>query len=256
MMRLSMLLVWVVCVLMPGESAAQRRDGGGGGRAKLEITLEHPTRFATTTVLPGRYRLSLDGTTLTLLQARTMVTAARVPLEESVLEETVAEATATVSVSRRDVAIRVKVRDREYVARGERVAGENPRGPSVDLASRKNVVGITGGIPTEKTERELIAQSLSRYEKDIAHCADQAHKQRWTTDHPRFRRCVCPLTTKWRMPKVEKATRVHRPLAKRRSGYSITVTEAGKVADCRAWIGAKPPADEKVTAAAKEKTTP
>lgn len=250
---------WIVvgiCLLAARPADAQRRDGGGGELAKLEITLEQATQFAGTTVSPGRYRLSLDGGTLTLLQAKTMVTAARVALEEATLDDPVAGATAKVSVSRENVAIRVRFRDREYVARGQRVEQKRPRGPSVDLASRKNVVGITGGIPAEKTDGELIAQSLSRYEKDIAHCADQAHKQRWTTDHPRFRRCVCPLTQKWRMPKVEKATRVHRPLAKRRSGYSITVTDAGKVADCRVWIGSKPPGDERATAAANEKSTP
>lgn len=244
----AMPIVLAVLLIPSADASAQRRDGGGD-LATLEITLKRATKFADTTVAPGSYRVSLGNGILTLTQSRSMVAAARMPVEESTLEQAVDEASAEVKRKRKAVEIRVRYRDRAYVARGTEVEREVPRGPSVDLASRKSALGITGGIPDAKTDLELIAQSLTRYEKDVKHCADQAHKQRWTTDHPRFRRCVCPLTKKWRMPKVEKATRVHRILAKRRSGYSITVTDGGKVADCRVWTGSKPPADEKTTAA-------
>ncbi|MEM6730019.1 MAG: hypothetical protein AAF658_00600 [Myxococcota bacterium] len=248
-MKLSTLIALGVSLTFLFDARAQRREGGDD-LASLEIELKSAARFGDTRIPRGRYRLSFANEKLVLYQARTMVEAAQLDVEEKALPRVAPRAKAHVSKKRSKVEIRVRYRDREYVARGSVAEEKTPAGPTVDLASRKGAFGVTGGIPDAKSELELVAGALARYEKDVKHCADQAQKNRWTTDHPRFRRCVCPLTGKWRLPKVEKAIRVHRMLAKKRSGYSITVTDAGKVADCRVWIGPKPPSDEKTTAQA------
>ncbi|MEM6531268.1 MAG: hypothetical protein AAF654_01525 [Myxococcota bacterium] len=238
-----MFLVALIAFLVAAPAIAQRRDGGGAS-SSLEIQLKRSTAFGDTVLAAGTFRLSLSGDRIVFSEARTMLTQGTVPAVATQLAQAVDKATVQIKQDPKRVEIRLRYRDREYTVVG-RPTELAKKGTQVDLRASKAGFGVTGGIPERQTDEQLVVQALNRYEKDIRHCGDAAHKQHWTTDHPRFRRCVCPLTGKWRLPKVSKDLRVHRPLAKRKSGYSITVTAAGKVADCRVWIGSKPPADEK-----------
>ncbi|MEO1481831.1 MAG: hypothetical protein AAFU77_06975 [Myxococcota bacterium] len=243
-------IIVMLGVLAVGAQAEAQRREGDTGTSSLEITLKRPTAFADVKVAAGTYRLSVSGDGIVFSEARTMISRATVAAVATQLDKAVPKASVRVKQGRKTVEIRVRYRDREYVITGRPTAAERAKGPSVDLRGAKSGFGVTGGIPDKQSDEELVTNALNRYEKDVKHCGDAAHKQHWTTDHPRFRRCVCPLTAKWRLPKVTKDLRLHRVLAKRKSGYSITVTAAGKVADCRVWTGAEPPEDEKKTASA------
>ncbi len=242
---LYMLLGLASLLLLEARSAEAQRREGDEGLSKLEIRIKRPTKFGEQVLSRGAYRLGFNEGQLIVFDARTMVLAARLDVKESELPKAVTKPSAKVVETKKSTEIRVRYRDRSYLAEGVAASKKEARPARVDLAAAKGAVGITGGIPDEQSDREFVERALPRLEKDIAHCADQAQKQRWSTDHPRFKRCVCPLTDKWRLPQPKKDLRVHRVLAKGQSGYSITVTPAGKVADCRVWSGSKPPKDEK-----------
>ena len=98
-------------------------------------------------------------------------------------------------------------------------------------------------VPGEtQTELGQVQNALQRYIKSVEECGKQAKKAHWETDDRRFVSCVCPLTDKWRLPKVGSDLRVHQPLPEK-TGFSITVTATGRVKDCRVWVGARSPED-------------
>lgn len=226
-----------------GPVMAQRRGAKAETKA-LEVELRSAARFGEVVVPAGRYRISVSKRGLSLAHPTTMVPVATLSAVSSDGAVTVNPATVEV-VETPDGIIKliVKLRERIYVAGG--IKTEAPKKKrQVELASREGP-RIGDISPETKTEQELIHHALaSRYIKDVKHCADKAHRARWQTDDRRFWNCVCPLAERWRMPKVAEDLRVHFPLAKGKSGFSLTVTAKGRVKDCRVWVGAKPPVDE------------
>jgi hypothetical protein len=239
-----------LAVIVAATTAHAQRRGGGSANTVLEVTLKSAVKFGDIVVPASRYRISVSVRGLSFAHPTTMVAVATVPATETASAETVQKPTVEVVEKGADeVQIIVRSLDRVVVAKGVKTTVERKR-RDVELVSRHQA-DLGAVVPEQKTEVELIHHALSkRYIRDVKHCADKAHRSRWQTDDKRFWNCVCPLADRWRLPKVSADVRVHEPLAKGKSGISITVTPDGKVKDCRVWVGAEPPADER---AKKEK---
>lgn len=226
---------------------AQRRDGGARTPV-LEVSLPTAVQFGTSSVAARRYRLTLGEQGFALADPQTMILVVTVPVTQSAATTTIEGPQVKVTESGNEVRIVLQHEDRLYTAVGQKVALS--RDTSLVKFAGKQETALVGGIPEPQSEQALIEGALERYERSLAGCADRAHRARWTTDHPQFFKCVCPQTEKWRLPKPKQELRVHRPLAKGKSGYSLSVTPAGKVTKCRVWAGASPPPEPNEAAAA------
>jgi hypothetical protein len=222
---------------------AQRRDRGPASGV-FQITLTSPVRFGDVVVPPRNYRLTLSHGGFALADADSMVHVATVPVEASTGHATVATATVEVDQQGETVTLVMRYSDRVLEAVGTATEPAVPEPIRVVLAGKRETLVDTKISRAETTDLENVVRALKRYRRSLQHCTDAAHRSRWQTDDPRFVRCVCPIIERWRLPKVSTPLRVHRPLAKGRSGFSFTVTVEGKVTGCRVWIGAAPPADE------------
>lgn len=242
--------------LAPAASVAQRREGSTSD-ARLELALPAAVRFGEQ-VLPARlYRLSLAEGKLSFTDANTMVTAATVAVVESAGSDWVSPA--KVELKKKGAAIEVIVRsgDRIYVASGAPADGGGAGAQSYEVQLAKNATALDlGAAPEQQSDRQLVARALERYGADVKRCAEKAQKSAWTTDDPRFVKCVCPLAKKWRMPKLSAELLMHHELAKGRAGMSFTVSADGKVKSCRVWVGASPPAEESAAPAAPAQAAP
>lgn len=232
-----------------GSAIAQRREGTATGR-QLELTVKDPLRFGDSVLSPGRYRVAVTSSGLAFTDPQTMVTVATLPAQEQTSEQVVTPATIELKESGKGVVVVVRYMQQVYTARGAKTKLTVRAQPKIQLAAKHEAV-LQGGIPEAKSELALVQQALKRYVKSVKHCADKAHRSRWRTDDDRFYRCICPLAGKWRLPKVSAPLRVHSPLAKGRSGFSLTVMSTGKAADCRVWVGPKPPTDAREVELAK-----
>jgi hypothetical protein len=243
----SLLRQAVVGLLVAAAGTAAHAQRGQETRARsLSVMLPKPVMFGDQMVPAGRYRVSLSTRGMSLAHPTTMVTVATVPATETADNPPVASPTAEL-VSKKDGVVEIIVRsnDRVVVATGVETTGAGKsESPDVELAGRSDAE--LGPVhPKAKSELELVEHALSkRYLRDVAHCADQAHRSHWKTDDRRFIRCVCPIAERWRLPPVSNDMRVHQALAKGKSGMSLTVSTKGKVSNCRVWVGPKPPSDE------------
>ncbi len=246
-------------MLIPTISTAGPREGGKTGKT-LVIKLKYAYRFGDVIVKRGRYKVKAKKCCLTLLSPTSMVTKAQLSVVETKLPQPVGQATVFVKQNEEGVEIILRHLERKMVATGVRCSKDELVRKSVTLVSRETK--IEGADAAEFTDKDAIDQALTRYLKSVSHCADMAHRNRWKSDDPRFQKCVCPMTSRWRMPKVKADRRVHPFLAKGKSGFSITVTPEGRVKDCKVWLGAKAPTDvavpaksDSVPGEAKEKAT-
>lgn len=217
----------------------QRRDHGPVSGA-FRVALSSPVRFGDVVVPAREYRLTLSDAGFALADAYSMVLVATVPVEQTTGHVTVTPASVEVSQHGQTVTILMQYADRVYKAVGTATEIARASGSRVVLAGKTEKVVEAKRSGVEATDLENVIRALKRYSRSLQHCAEAAHRSRWRTDDPRFIRCVCPIIEKWRLPKVSAPLRVHRPLAKGRSGYSFTATVEGKVTDCRVWIGVSP----------------
>lgn len=237
-------LLTVTLLVLAASDAVARRGRDGSRQTILQITLKKPAKFGDVIVPARTYRVSIDGESLSLTDPRTMMVQATVPVQATQASAVVATPSAVVSHKAGRVRIIVKHLDHVYIATGVEAAHvPKAASPEVGLSAMKQSAVVLE-TSSEPTELALIRRALKRYMKVIMPCADRAHRARWKSDDPRFERCVCPWTDKWRLPRVQKELRVHHPLAKGKSGLSFTVTPKGRALNCRVWIGPKPPADE------------
>ena len=237
--RLGCAVVVTTALMMEPVASAQRREGSTS-TAVLQVQLPQSVRFGSVTVPAHTYRLTLGTEGFALADVETMVLVATVPAQVTEVADTAAEPSAAVKRSGAKVEIVVKIGNQ--VARAEGIAITSVGDArDVTLAGRSETT-VEGGNPETQSERALVEQAVQLYLSGIKHCADQAHRNRWNTDEPRFVKCVCPVLAKWRLPKVRQPLRLDLPLAKGRSGFSFTAMPDGKPIECRVWTGPTPPA--------------
>lgn len=239
------IFVVALAVGIAAPALAQRR-GDNSSRAErkhLELKLEAPLKLGGVVLTGKRYRLSVSKRGLSLINPVNMVPVATVPVLESEAKTVAPTPVVTLTRTKKgDYELTVHARDRLYTAKGEPVDVLPPQ-PEFQLVGRTDV-DLGEVLPQEKSTLELIGEALTNRIKDVKHCADQAHRARWTTDDKRFIACVCPIAERWRLPMAEPPVRVQHPLAKGKSGISLTVDAQGKVTSCRVWVGAQPPEGE------------
>jgi hypothetical protein len=238
MRRLGLLVLGALLALSQ-MAEAQRREGRAA-EVDLVIRLSRPVRFGEVTVAPGRYQVSVGNGMLTLAVADSMVIVASIPAQTSTASKSVSPPKASVSERRESVQITVASRTDRFTVTGVRLRGAAAEESPVEYAPKAESV-VTAETPQATADVTLVDEALKRYLPSVVPCGKLAHKSRWQTDDPRFVRCVCPLTEKWRLPKVKAALRLHRVLAAGRAGFSITVTPEGQVQDCRVWAGVRSP---------------
>lgn len=226
---------------------AQPRDSSRD-TTPLTVTIPFATRFGETVVAPRRYRVTLDANGLALVDPDSMLLVAVVPVEQSTAADSVAAPEVSIAVHGSELTITLRHLDQVYHAHGAQAELVTDRAPQVELAGKSETL-VADAAPETTTERDLIDRALVRYLGDVKHCADKAHRARWQTDDPKFVRCLCPMTEKWRLPRLEHAIRVHRPLTRGRHGFSITVSPEGRATECRVWAGVEPPAEPSPTIA-------
>ena len=228
-------LVGVAVVLAGGTPRDSSRD-----LAVLTIDLPVAATLGGAVVTRGRYRLTIGEQALVLTDPETMQVVATIPYHEEEVGTAAEKPAARVAVDGTTLTIVVTHLDRVYTARGSVGEVRPPRASAVQLAAKKE--RTPSNLPqTSSKEEDPLDRALRRYWPQLRHCTDRAQKRRWTTDHPLFHRCVCPLTQSWRLPKSEKVRRVHRFLLEGRFGVSLTVAPRGRVVACRVWAGREPP---------------
>jgi hypothetical protein len=257
--RLQLLLLFTCTWACGAPAAFAQQRGADAKSAALEVKFVSPVQFGAVVVAPGLYRVTISNRGLGLVHPTTMVPVATLPVEESLGSGDINPAQAILLVKAGGVIeLVVKSRTRVYTAKGTQAGAEAQANDRVELASRDGAQ-IGAILPEQKTELDLIHESLTRrYAREVRHCNEQAERAHWKTDDRRFWNCVCPLTQRWRLPLVKKDLRVHYPLAKGKTGLSLTITAKGRVKDCRVWVGDKPPQEIPTPppAAAPASTTP
>lgn len=237
---LGVVLVGLSAVLWTSAAAAKRRAPGAEAQGSLVITLKKPARFGDVRVASGRYRLTLAKGQLVLADPKSMRVLGRLPTQRRQAEAVVSPARVERRCSGERVTLRLHHLNRLYIAAGKRDRATAPAKSLVDLA-KKQEKQVKGAIPKPKTAAELVARALARYETSLEHCIARAHRNRWKSDDPALKRCICPLVRDWRLPKTQPPVRLHRHLARGTLGYSLTAGPAGHANNCRVWVGPKPP---------------
>jgi len=222
--------------------SAQRREGSMDS-AVFHVQLPVAVRFGEI-VLPARhYRVTLAADGLALADPNTMILVATVPVETRASNEVVDKPSVEVKRSGNDVEILIRYADRVVRAAGKSAEQKTAAASSRVILAGKEETVVAGDTPPEQSEEALVGQAVARYLSGVKDCADKAQRNHWTTDDPRFVKCVCPLVSKWRLPKVAAPRRMHQILAKGRAGFSFTATAEGKAINCRVWVGPTPPVD-------------
>ena len=234
-------MVGAALVLACGFAApalAQRRGENSASASALLMELKTAARFGEVTVPAGRYRVDIADGRLTLADPVTMVLVASLAAGETTAPDGSLSAVQVVEHGD-EVQLVVRSQDRVFTARGVRAAA-NPAASAahVDLAPKAESAIVATEGPTEG---DLVTQAVQRYIRGIAHCVDGAQKAHWMTDDPRFANCLCPVASKWRLPKVQSPMRVHQPLVAGKLGFSFTATPEGHLTACRVWAGPQAP---------------
>lgn len=230
---------------MPGVGRAQARRGAADGSlVPLFVDLPVAVRFDQTVLAPQRYRIIVAQDGVAFADPLTMVVATLVPITPLELEDVPVHDRVELTVHDTQVEIVVHRGVWQYSLSGMVTA---PPPPESDVALGTKTERVVQA-PLPLTEKQLVERAMHRYLEGLQGCADSAQKNRWETDDPRFVQCVCPLLQTWRLPKVSQAVRLHQPLAPGQSGFSFTATPEGRVAQCRVWMGPKPPANETTAA--------
>jgi hypothetical protein len=234
-------MVGAALVLVYGVAApasAQRRGENGATASALLVELKFATRFGDVTVVAQRYRVDIADGHLTLADPVTMVPVASLAAVETAAPDD-SPSIAQVIERGDEVQLVVHSQDRIFTARGVRATAKSAAPAAhVDLAPKAESAIAASEAPTEGA---LVTQAVQRYIRGIAHCVDGAQKAHWMTDDPRFANCLCPVASKWRLPKVQSNMRVHQPLVAGKLGFSFTATPEGHLTACRVWAGAQAP---------------
>jgi hypothetical protein len=245
----------VVSILASAVTARGQRRGGEHHTQVLQIQLPVQVRFGDTTVAARTYRLTLVSGGFALTDPTTMLTVANIPVTGTEADKAVPTPRAELERHGDRVQIVMRAGDRVYRATGQANTVAPAAAPSYAVTLAKSEREVAGGMPEQQTPAQLVARAAKRYASGVKHCADKAHRGRWTTDDPRLVRCVCPIVRRWKMPALDAPLLMHWPLAKGRHGFSFSVTPEGKVTSCRVWAGAKPPPDPKMAATESETAT-
>jgi hypothetical protein len=218
---------------------AQRREQTPTA-APIIVEFKTAVRFGEQTVPPRRYRISLSGESLALVDSDTMLQVAVLPAQ--VVPSPVASSVAVADITARGGIVTIELRylDKSYSAKGAIAAAGPKNAILVELNGKQEAVPDTEPAASE-SDRSNIDRALTRLLPDLDYCIDRAHRGRWTGDDPRLERCICPLINKWHFAKISTRLRTDRPLVSGRFGFSFAVTPEGKVEKCSAWSGAAPP---------------
>ena len=217
---------------------AQRREASDGPE-KLELELASNLRFGKTIVSAGKYFLQINETTFDLINPQTMLIEATVPTNKEPLKEFQVKSSIEITIKKNAAMITVLHAHNKYVTAGIITKEKKGRTPDVEQGE-KSEKEIKQEIKRH-TDKELVREVFTRYIDVVEPCISRARKSRWKTDDPQFIQCLCPLTEKWRLPKVKKALWVHQQIPKKRFGFSLYVNKRGKAQKCRVWAGWKPP---------------
>ncbi len=238
-----MKLWWILTLafVLPVTSHAQRRDGGKAAKV-LVVTLSEAAEFGKQLVYAGAYKVIFNEGILVLRNPKSLSKEIRLRGKTTRSEMPQDNPTATTAIRKNTLEIVYRSGNMIYTTKGKVKPKALPTEDSLALSkSEERTVGSTGGISVEQNDRDNAAVALKRYVGGVEHCADQGRKSRWKTDDARFEACVCPITKKWRMPKLETQVWVHHRFGKKRFGFSIEVSPKGRIKGCRVWAGTRAP---------------
>jgi hypothetical protein len=216
---------------------AQRREGAAA--SALVVQLPMAVRFGDASVPAGRYRVSISDSSLVLLTEGGMVAVAAIPCRVSTTPKVVSPARIQLVERGNSVQLTLSSQNERYTATGTRIAAAADA-PQIEYA-KKSEPTLQAPVPPPTEDEAIATSAVDRLMGGVTHCGEMAHKSRWQTGDPRFVQCVCPITTKWRLPRIDGDVRLHRVLAPGRAGFSITVTADGRARDCAVWVGPLPP---------------
>jgi len=236
------LLAVMVAALAPALTWAQRREGNAA--SALAVTLPSAVRFGAVALPAGSYRLYITDAGLAFADPRTMVTVATVAVERLANDTPTAQSTLELREQGKEVRLRVLTASEVLTALGERLE-RMPNAVGVEYATKAEAALGAHKI-VDPDDVVLVDAVLRRYLVSIQDCADSAHRGRWSTDDPRFQKCVCPIAEKWRLPRVHAELRLHRHIDKGHAGVSLTVLPDGRVQNCRVYMGPKSPEENAV----------
>ena len=223
---------------------AQRREGSKVA-ASITVEFTKPVLFGDVFVPARVLHLSLSKGAFVFTDPKTMIVLSSVPVVSSVsTEDLVEQPILEILRDGKKVTLSLAYKDEVHVAQGETAEGREPSGTSPDVATSKVGVDVSAELSKRPKDVELIMRATVRYREGVMHCADKAFRRRWGTDHRKFKRCLCPITRSWRLPKVKKPLRLSVELQRYRSGMSFTVNARGRVTECRVWRGRRPPEGE------------
>ena len=234
------LFLCTICFTLNTSSTAnaQRRESSERPE-QLKIELASNLRFGKVLVSAGKYLLNINERTFDLIHPNTMLIEASIPTNREKLEEFQEKSSLTIEAHGNTALITVLHTNYKYVTAGivtkekKEVTPDVPQGEKSEQEIKQEI--------KKHTDKELVKEVFVRYLDVVEPCISRARKSRWKTDAPQFVQCLCPLTEKWRLPKVKKALWVHQQIPKKRFGFSIFVNKQGKAAKCRVWAGWKPP---------------
>jgi len=236
--RFSLLCAICFSLSMPTIANAQRRESSERPE-QLKIELASNLRFGKVIVSAGKYLLNINDRTFDLIHPNTMLIEASIPTNREKLKQFQEKSSLTIKAQGNTALITVLHTNYKYQTAGiitkekKEIVPDVPQGEKSEKEIKQNI--------KRHTDQELVKEVFVRYLDVVEPCITRARKARWKTDEPQFVQCLCPLTEKWRLPKVKKNLWVHQQIPKKRFGFSIFVNKQGKAAKCRVWAGWKPP---------------
>jgi len=228
----------IFALALPGEANAQRRESSKQPDS-IKIELTSNLRFGKVIVSAGNYLLNINNQKIDLIAPDTMLIEASIPTNREPLNTFQEKSSLSIDINKNTALITVLHGNYKYETAGIITKEKKEKTPDVEQGEKSEKT-IKQEIK-KHTDKELVKEVFTRYLDTVEPCITRARKSRWKTDEPQFVQCLCPLTEKWRLPKVKKSLWVHQQIPKKRFGFSIYVNKKGKAAKCRVWAGWKPP---------------
>ena len=227
-----------------GGVQAKRRQGKQV-LVNLSFNLTRPAMFGNVLVPARPLHLILSKETFVFTDPKTMFLVSTVPVVTSKSPREFLDSPKLKKMERNGkVTLRLFHKDRIYTALGVSLKEGQKQKKGPKTASKKEGVDVVAQVTEHPEDAELIVGASGRYREGVIHCAENAFRFRWGTDHPKFKRCLCPITSSWRLPRLKTSIRVSIELERYRSGMSFTATPKGRVTECRVWRGRVAPEGE------------
>ena len=241
----SLLVVATMLVLSTSGPASADESGYRSGQRFIEhppVSIGVGLTDGKTTLSPGNYRVRVRAGRLVFADAEMRQVALRVPCKFAVLASNLRAP----KITQKKVGTSWRI---EYAYRAWRCAVilaessaklDTPKVARAVPELTKFKRPISSGVYDEPDSYELATRLLERRALELKPCLLRAERRGTRLRPEDLTKCMCSLSSVWKLPRVEKPLAVALRVVPFPFGLSFVQGPDGRRKECRAWIGRGP----------------